>query len=182
MKKLYYNLAKLVKINLPWTCNGRLVRYRRFAYVLQEGEVQPPEQLSHAWTSAVHGRNAAFNAMTPGASGNTVHKAQQHVMQQSGSLPVMWSTGHPVGYVAHDVGPNLGVRPASDKLLDRHMTFAFDGFFSWYYSEPNDDISQVLHQAGNQKTKTISVEDMVVIEDDGARFLTPPQTSLILIN
>ena len=93
----------------------------------------------------------------------------------------MWSTGHPVGYVAHDVGPNLGVRPASDKLLDRHMTFAFDGFFSWYYSEDNTDTSTFLHEGKNQKTKTISVEDMVVIQEDGARFLTPPQTSLILI-
>ncbi|MEQ3640411.1 MAG: M24 family metallopeptidase [Alteromonas sp.] len=155
---------------------------QRFAYVLQEGEAQPPEQLQHAWKSAIHGRNAAFNAMTPGATGNTVHTAQQKVMQQSGSLPVMWSTGHPVGYVAHDVGPNLGVRPASDKLLDRHMTFAFDGFFSWYYSEHNVDASTVLHEGKNQTTKTISVEDMVVIEEDGARFLTPPQTSLILIH
>ncbi len=154
---------------------------QRFAYVLQEGEAQPPEQLQHAWKSAINGRNAAFNAMTPGAKGNAVHKAQQYVMQQSGSLPVMWSTGHPVGYVAHDVGPNLGVRPASDKLLDRHMTFAFDGFFSWYYSEDNTDTSTLLHEGKNQKTKTISVEDMVVIQEDGARFLTPPQTSLILI-
>ena len=155
---------------------------QRFAYVLQEGEAQPPEQLQHAWASAIHGRNAAFNAMIPGATGNAVHKAQQHVMQQSGSLPVMWSTGHPVGYVAHDVGPNLGVRPASDKLLDTQMTFAFDGFFSWHYLAPSGNHTAVLKEEKGNNTKTISVEDMVVIQEDGARFLTPPQTSLILIH
>ena len=154
---------------------------QRFAYVLQDTEVQPPEQLQHGWVSAIHGRNAAYNAMKPGITGNTVHKAQQQIMQQSGSLPVMWSTGHPVGYVAHDVGPNLGVRPASDKMLDTQMTFAFDGFFSWYFSASDKNDTRVLQEEKGKRTKTISVEDMVVIQEDGARFLTPPQTSLILI-
>ncbi len=47
------------------------------------------------------------------------------------------------------------------------MTFAFDGFHSW----PLDDTD----------TKTISVEEMVVITEDGAEWLVPPQQELILI-
>jgi Xaa-Pro dipeptidase len=85
----------------------------------------------------------------------------------------MWSTGHPVGYVAHDVGPNLGgsqashVRPASQKELKAGMTFAFDGFHAWKL--PNGD------------TKTISVEEMAVVKKDGAEYLIAPQEDLILI-
>ncbi|HKK25032.1 MAG TPA: hypothetical protein VJ941_05360, partial [Gracilimonas sp.] len=86
----------------------------------------------------------------------------------------MWSTGHPVGYVAHDTGPNLGgsqapsVRPAAQKILKPGMVFAFDGFHSWALSDST--------------FKTISVEEMAVITEDGARFLIEPQEELILID
>lgn len=144
---------------------------QRFAYVLKPGETAAPAHIQHAWDSAIAGSRAAFEAMQPGVTGNHVHEAQRVVMEREGSLPVMWSTGHPVGYVAHDTGPNLGVRATSTKKLDEGMTFAFDGFYSWYY--PGSE---------KQKTKTISVEEMVVITDDGARYLTPPQSELILIS
>ncbi len=143
---------------------------QRFAYVLKADETQPPDAIQHAWDSAIAGSRAAFEAMQPGVTGNHVHEAQRAVMEQQGSLPVMWSTGHPVGYVAHDTGPNLGVRSTSEKKLDTGMTFAFDGFYSWHYPGSNE-----------QKTKTISVEEMVVITEKGASYLTPPQTELILI-
>ena len=47
------------------------------------------------------------------------------------------------------------------------MTFAFDGFHSWPLTDST--------------TKSISVEEMVVITDTGAEWLTPPQEDLILI-
>ncbi|MDP4944265.1 MAG: aminopeptidase P family protein [Alishewanella sp.] len=143
---------------------------QRFAYVLKPGENKAPAVIQHAWDSALAGSRAAFAAMKPGVTGNSVHQAQLEVMAKAGSLPVMWSTGHPVGYVAHDTGPNLGVRIASERQLDAGMTFSYDGFYSWYYPG-----------SAQQQTKTISVEEMVVITDAGAQFLTAPQQDLILI-
>ena len=81
--------------------------------------------------------------------------------------------GHPVGYVAHDVGPNLGgsqashVRAASEKLIKEGMTFAFDGFHAW--------------KLENGGVKTISVEEMAVVKKEGAEYLIAPQEDLILI-
>ena len=95
-------------------------------------------------------------------------------MRANGSLPVPWSTGHPVGYWAHDAGPSLGGGQAGREPSERQlavlrpgMTFACDGFHAWALD--GDD------------TKTISVEEMVVITDDGAEWLVPPQEDLILI-
>jgi Xaa-Pro aminopeptidase len=111
--------------------------------------------------------------MKPGVKGVDVDRAQRILMEQAGSEYVMWSTGHPVGYVAHDVGPNLGgsqashVRPAAQKELKAGMTFAFDGFHAW------------KHEDGT--TKTISVEEMAVVTEDGAEYLIAPQEELILI-
>ncbi len=146
---------------------------QRFAYVLKKSETQPPANIQQYWQNAKQGRQAAFLAMKPGAKGIEVDAAQRQVMEQTDSLPLMWSTGHPVGYVAHDTGPNLGgskavsVRPASQRQLTTGMTFAFDGFYSWLLD--------------NGQSKTISVEEMVHITEKGAEFLIPPQQNLVLI-
>jgi Xaa-Pro aminopeptidase len=151
---------------------------QRFAYVLQPGETTPPAAMQRRWGAARRGSRAAFAAMRPGATGRDVDLAQRQAMQADRSLPVMWSTGHPVGYWAHDVGPALrssGVAspadlPEVERVLRPGMVFAFDGFHSW-----------PLPAEGEGATKTISVEEMVVVTDAGAEWLTPPQEELILI-
>ncbi len=147
---------------------------QRFAYVLAPGETQAPAEALAKWEAARTGSRAAFAAMKPGASGADVDRAQRVSMREHGSIPVMWSTGHPVGYWAHDSGPALsggkeGATPRGRQLeiLRPGMTFAFDGFHSWPLSDST--------------TKTISVEEMVVITDTGAEWLTEPQEDLILI-
>ncbi len=108
--------------------------------------------------------------------GYDVDLAQRKWMEESNSLGVMWGTGHPVGYWAHDAGPALsgaqrGREPAGNSLriLRQGQTFAYDGFYSWYL--PGTD----------SLTKTISVEEMAVVTDEGAEYLIPPQENLILI-
>jgi Xaa-Pro aminopeptidase len=146
---------------------------QRFAYVLKPGETSPPKDIAYYWESAKQGRDAAFDAMEPGATGQSVDAAQREVMQATRSRPVMWSTGHPVGYVAHDSGPafsdGLSETPRAEAMrpLKPGMTFAFDGFHSW------------LLDSG--QPKTISVEEMVVITENGAEYLIPPQLDLVLI-
>jgi len=147
---------------------------QRFAYVLKEGETKAPEDIQFYWDSGKAGSRAALAAMKPGVKGVDVDRAQRVLMNKAKSEYVMWSTGHPVGYVAHDVGPNLGgsqsshVRPASEKKLKEGMTFAFDGFHAWKRADGTE--------------KTISVEEMAVVTKDGARYLTKPQEELILIS
>lgn len=146
---------------------------QRFAYVLKDGENKAPEDIQFYWESAKAGNRAAFNAMKPGVKGVEVDAAQRELMKANNSEYVMWSTGHPVGYVAHDTGPNLGgsqspsIRPAAQKELKEGMVFAFDGFHAW-----------TLENGG---TKTISVEEMVVITESGAEYLIAPQEELVLV-
>jgi Xaa-Pro aminopeptidase len=146
---------------------------QRFAYVLKPGESEAPEDIQYYWESARNGGFTAFNAMKPGVRGEDVDAAQRSLMALNGSQYVMWSTGHPVGYVAHDAGPNLGgshtpgQRPSAQLLLKPGMVFAFDGFHAW--------------QLTDSTTKTISVEEMAVITEEGAEYLIPPQQELILV-
>lgn len=148
---------------------------QRFAYVLRDGETTAPDSVQYYFESSIGGNRIALAAMKPGVLGYQVDKAQRDWMAERGSEPVMWSTGHPVGYVAHDIGPNLGggllpdpsVRPTAVKPLKEGMLFAFDGFHAW--------------KVPGGGTKTMSVEETAVVTKDGARYLIEPQSKLILI-
>jgi len=87
---------------------------QRFAYVLKNDELKAPENIQFYWDSGKAGNRAALSAMKPGVRGVDVDKAQRILMKKAKSEFVMWSTGHPVGYVAHDVGPNLGGSQSTD--------------------------------------------------------------------
>lgn len=158
-----------IKVHDMWVTD-----IQRFAYVLAPGETEAPQEALDKWNAAVRGSRASFEAMRPGVTGAEVDRAQRIVLEEEGSIPVMWGTGHPVGYWAHDVGPGLSggalgrdLAARGGQPLKAGMTFAFDGFYSWPLSDST--------------TKTISVEEMVVITDTGAEWLTPPQEDLILI-
>jgi len=150
---------------------------QRFAYVLAPGETNAPPEALKKWENARQGSRIALAAMKPGVRGYDVDKAQRDWMNERGSIYVMWSTGHPVGYWAHDMGPNLGGaqrqgQPSGDALrtLLPGLVFAYDGFFAWEFE-----------QNGAKVSKTISVEEMAVVTETGAEYLIPPQEELILI-
>jgi len=147
---------------------------QRFAYVLAPGETAPPPRARERWEKSKRGSRVALAAMKPGVRGYDVDAAQRAWMKEAGSEHVMWGTGHPVGYWAHDMGPGLSgaQRPGTPtgtvlRRLETGQVFAFDGFFSW-----------PLPGGG---TKTLSVEEMAVVTEDGAEYLIPPQEELILI-
>jgi Xaa-Pro aminopeptidase len=151
--------------------------YQRFAYVLAPGETEAPPEALKKWEYARKGHRLVREAMKPGMRGYDVDKVQREWMVETGSRPVKWGTGHPVGYWAHDIGPYLGgaqtdAPPSGDalRLLRPGQTFAYDGFYAWE-----------IEYEGGKAEKMISVEEMVVVTEDGAEYLIPPQEELILI-
>ena len=145
---------------------------QRFAYVLKPGEKDAPENIKNYFNWAVQGHKKVLEALKPGSTGYDADKAQRDWMNEKGSLPVMWGTGHPVGYWAHDAGPSLSggtrpARPANAKVLKVGQVFAYDGFYSWKLDEKNN--------------KTISVEEMVEVTPTGGKYMNKTQDELILI-
>ncbi|MFC2083706.1 M24 family metallopeptidase [Bacteroidota bacterium] len=148
---------------------------QRFAYVLKQDESEPPEEMKKYFDNAIKGHRKVLTAMKPGVTGWEVDKTQRDWIKESGSLPIMWGTGHPVGYWAHDAGPALSGAAHwhipfrnNARLLRKGQTFAYDGFFKW--------------EREDGTTKTISVEEMAVVTDSGAEYLIKPQEEWILIS
>lgn len=151
--------------------------YQRFAYVLAPGQTEPPAEDQKKWENAKAGHRKVLAAMKPGVRGYDVDHVQREWMKETGSKPVKWGTGHPVGYWAHDVGPYIGGGqrpdpPSGDalRLLRPGQTFAYDGFFCWEKT-PGDEATR----------RFISVEEIAVVTEDGAEYLIPPQEELILV-
>lgn len=147
---------------------------QRFAYVLHPAESEPPEEIRRYWDVAREGSRRVFEAMEPGVTGLQLDRIQREWMRENGSMEVMWNTGHPVGYVAHDIGPSLGgAQEGRDPRVEAYRelrpgnVFAYDGFYMWEI---------------DGGTKTISVEEMAVITENGVEYLTDPQEELILIS
>ena len=147
---------------------------QRFAYILDPGETEPPAEIQRYWEVARDGNRMVLEVMQPGITGLEVDRVQRNWMEENGSMNVMWNTGHPVGYVAHDIGPSLGGAqqgrdpyPSAYRELIPGQVFAYDGFYKWEI------------EGG---TKTISVEEMAVVTENGAEYLTEPQDELVLIS
>jgi len=147
---------------------------QRFAYVLHPGDTEPPAEIQRYWEVARDANRMVLEVMQPGITGLEVDRVQRSWLAENGSMNVMWNTGHPVGYVAHDVGPSLGGAqegrdPSSTAFEPLRVgnVFAYDGFYKWEI------------EGG---TKTISVEEMAVVTENGAEYLTEPQEELILIS
>lgn len=148
---------------------------QRFAYVLAPGQTQPPKEALEKWEKGKKGSRIALATLKPGVRGWDVDKAQRDWMREAGSEPVMWGTGHSVGYWAHDVGPALSgaqkdqpARGQSARRVRPGQVFAFDGFFAW-------------KDGGPDQLRLISVEEMAVVTETGAEYLIPPQEDLVLI-
>ncbi len=152
-----------IKVHGRWVTD-----IQRFAYVLAPGETNAPADALEKWEIARQGSRKVLAAIRPGMSGGDVDRVQRAWMRENGSLDVMWSTGHPVGYWAHDVGPTLSGRET--RALREGQVFAYDGFHMWR-----------LAAEGAHATKTISVEEMAMVTSTGAEYLVPPQEELILI-
>jgi len=151
---------------------------QRFAYVLRPGEEVPPDSIQYAWESARLSSRRMLRAMAPGVKGWEVDRVQVETQAERGSLPHWASSGHPVGYWTHDVGPRLGgyvaggPEPMGDaaRELEVGMIFGYDGNYVWPAIEQ-----------GIEGTKSITVEEMGLVTPDGAEYMTAPQEQLVLI-
>ena len=132
---------------------------QRFAYVLRPGETEPPEEITHSWETAKLSSRKMLEAMRPGVKGWEVDRVQIEWQRERGSLRHWASTGHPVGYWAHDVGPSIGgydtgTPPRGNQLreLEPGMMFGYDGNAVW----PAED-------DGVTGTKSITIEEMGLV-------------------
>jgi Xaa-Pro aminopeptidase len=141
---------------------------QRTFYILNDGESKAPPDVQHGFDTIVKSIDTARQSMFIGAQGLHVDAVAREVIVAGGFDEFPHALGHQVGRYSHDGTALLG--PAWEKYaekpykkLEKNMVFTL---------EPR------LTVAGRG---IATVEEMVVLTEEGAEYLSTPQKELILI-
>lgn len=148
--------------------NGYCADLQRTFYILEKGQTKAPGDVQEGFDTIVKAIDQARQAMFIGAQGLDVDAVAREVILAAGFEEFPHALGHQVGRYSHDGTALLG--PAWEKYaqkpfqkLERTMVFTLEPRLTI----PNRGI--------------VTIEEMVVVTEDGAKFLSRPQKKLILI-
>lgn len=158
----------LVTMDFGVRVDGYCSDLQRTFYVGRGGETAPPEAVRWGFETLRSSIENAKAVLRPGALGLEADAAARKTLRDSGYEVFPFALGHQVGRFAHDGTALLG--PAWDKYgrkpfkpLEAGMVFTLEPRLT----VPGHGI--------------VSIEEMVLITPDGARWLSAPQTELHVI-
>ena len=159
--------GELVHFDFGVEQGGYCSDVQRVVYMTAAGESTAPEPVQRAFDTVVRAIQSAARALKPGVPGWQVDAVARDVVIEAGYPEYKHATGHQLGRLAHDGGALLGPR------------------WSRYGDTPD-----LLVEAGHVYTLELGVdveeygyvglEEDVLVTQEGADFLTEPQTELIL--
>ncbi|MFC2158143.1 M24 family metallopeptidase [Acidobacteriota bacterium] len=163
----------LIVINSGFLIEGHMSDINRLAYVLKEGEKTAPPEIQRMFDIGLKATQAAVGKIKPGATGFEVDKAARDVVTGAGYRAYGHATGHTTGLWVHGLGVILGPewRAYGQKV---HMKIHVDDI---YAVEPSISVRSEVY-GGSLR---IHFQEMVIVTEDGTRYLTPPVTELLLI-
>jgi Xaa-Pro aminopeptidase len=141
---------------------------QRMAYVQRDGERGIPEPVSRAWAACWSALEAGRATLKPGVTAWEVDAAARGELTRQGYPEYMHAFGHHVGRNAHDGGSVLGPRwerygDLPNKKVETDNVFAIE-------------LGTMVEDCGY-----IGIEEMVVITNNGAVYLSQPQQELAVI-
>lgn len=141
---------------------------QRVFYALRPGEEHPAIDLLDVVGAVVGAIEAGRVALRPGVAGWEVDQvARSWLVDLAGYPEFKHALGHTIGRAAHDGGVLLGPR------WPRYGTLPFQ------VVEP--DMVFTLELGVATPYGYIGIEEEAIVTADGSRFLSPPQTELILV-
>jgi Xaa-Pro aminopeptidase len=157
----------LVHIDFGVQRDGFCSDQQRMWYVLNEDETAPPAEVQQAWQVVRTAIERAFAFIKPGVQGWQVDEVARNVFREAGLPEYQHAVGHGVGRAVHDGGTLLGPR--------------WDRYGQTPYGTVAPGMIFTLECGVQTAYGFLGLEDEIIIEDDGARWLAPPQTELWLV-
>jgi Xaa-Pro aminopeptidase len=141
---------------------------QRTFYILKEGETKAPPDVQRGFDTIVTAIELARKQMRPGIEGIEIDKTARGYITQSGYPEYPHGLGHQVGRFAHDGTALLG--PAWEKYAQKPFQKLEAGMV--FTLEPRLPVPE---------RGIATVEEMVVVTESGAEFLSTPQKELLLV-
>ncbi len=158
----------LVNMDFGVKYNGYWSDIQRTFYVLEEDEIAPPSEVQRGCSTIVKAIELARETLKPGVKGIEVDKVARDYLLSQGYAEFPHGLGHGVGRFAHDGTALLG--PAWEKYAQKPFQEIEKGMV--FTIEPRLTVP---------RHGIMSVEEMVLVNEKGAEFLSTPQKDLILI-
>ncbi|HMA54227.1 MAG TPA: Xaa-Pro peptidase family protein [Acidobacteriota bacterium] len=141
---------------------------QRTFYVLAPGETSAPEAVMKGFRTIVRAVEGSRAAMKPGVEGRAIDAVARSIIVGAGYAEFPHALGHQVGRFAHDGTALLG--PAWEKYAQKPFQKLEKGMV--FTIEPR------LTVPGRG---VVTIEEMVVVTDDGAEWLGRPQKDIVLV-
>ncbi|MCS7061352.1 MAG: Xaa-Pro peptidase family protein [Anaerolineae bacterium] len=155
----------LVHVDMGLRWEGYCADLQRMVYVRRAGEADAPEAVQRAWEACRAALEAGRAALKPGALGWQVDAAARAELTRHGYAEYMHAFGHHLGQRAHDGGGVLGPQ------WERYGTLP---------DMPVEPGSVLAIELGVMVPSYgyIGIEENVLVTDNGAEYLSTPQTEL----
>jgi Xaa-Pro aminopeptidase len=163
----------LIVVNAGFLLEGHMSDVNRVAYVLKDGEGAPPPLLQKMFDTCLKSTQAAVAKIKPGATGLEIDEAARNVVRAAGFEEYGHATGHTTGVWVHGLGIIFG--PKWKAYGEKVSMKIHEG--DVYAVEPSITAYSEAH-GGNIR---LHFQEMVIVEKDGARYLSSPVTEWILI-
>jgi Xaa-Pro aminopeptidase len=141
---------------------------QRSWYVPAPGESRAPLHVQKAFDTVARAIHSAFDALKPGVECWMIDAVARKVVTDAGYPEYQHATGHSVGRAAHDGGGVLGPR------WERY------GRTPMYRVEPGNVFTLELG-IDIPNRGYLGLEEMALVLDRGAQWLTNPQRQLMLL-
>jgi hypothetical protein len=145
------------------------------AYVLQEGETEPPAGLRKALANSNRFQDILMEEARPGRTGNEVLKATRDRLAAERISGTMYS--HPIGVHGHGSGPVIGLWDLQDGVPGRGDAKIIANM--WYSSELQT--TTPVPEWGGQPVRMAQEEDFFIGADGKTRWAYKRQSELHLV-
>ena len=141
---------------------------QRLAYMPSEQHPTPPVNMQKAFQTVVKAIENAVNAIKPGVPGREIDNIARKTITTAGYDEFKHATGHQVGRKAHDGGGIIG--PLWERYGDTP---------NWPLEE--GQVYTIEPSIINPEIGVVALEEMIIVTEDGADFLSKPQKQLIML-
>jgi Xaa-Pro aminopeptidase len=141
---------------------------QRTWYILNEHETEPPEPVKEGFMTIFNSIQKAFDALKPGVTGFEIDKIARDYIVSRGYDEYPHALGHQVGRSSHDGGALL----APD--WERYGKLPFTPL-------QQDQVFTIEPRLYLKEYGVVTVEEMVLITGNGARWLSEIQKDIFII-